>query len=194
MPTLPTSSCRFTAPGDDIEECLFNFTEPPRPVTFTIGVFGGEGMRCPIGIGLVLCLAAGSAAAPNLKDPPPKGPEIAGDWVLTSLSMGGVPTPVGDIAVHTEFTADGRRVSRNRLGQVIAEAQYALGRDQSPPTFDLRAKPDGPVTSRGIYAVDGDILTIWYTIDPDAARPAKLEAPAGSKVWLVVYTRAKKKD
>jgi uncharacterized protein (TIGR03067 family) len=151
-------------------------------------------MRGPVGLGLALSLAAGAAAAPGLKDPPPTGPDVAGEWVLVSLSLGGQPIPVGDIAGHTEFTADGRRVSRNRLGQVVGEARYALGRDRAPPTLDLRDKADGPVTSRGVYAVDGDALTVCYTTDPDAPRPARLEAPAGSKVFLAVYTRARKKD
>jgi uncharacterized protein (TIGR03067 family) len=151
-------------------------------------------MRGQLGFVLALSLAAGAYAAPGLKDPPPKGPDVAGEWVLVSLSMGGVPTPVKDIAVHTEFTADGRRVSRNRLGQIVAEARYTLDRDQVPPTFDLRYKADGPITLRGVYSVDGDTLTICYTTDPDAARPTKLEGPAGSKVFLGVYTRVKKKD
>jgi uncharacterized protein (TIGR03067 family) len=151
-------------------------------------------MRGHLSVVLALSFAAGVSAAPGLKDLPPKGPDISGEWVLVSLSMGGVPTTLDAIAVHTEFTADGRRVSRNRLGQVVAEARYALGREQAPPTFDLRYKAEGPVTLRGVYAVDRETLTICYTTDADAARPAKLEAPAGSKVFLAVYNRAKKKD
>jgi hypothetical protein len=45
-----------------------------------------------------------------------------------------------------------------------------------------------------VYAVEGDTLTVCYVTDPDAPRPAKLEAPAGSKARLAVYKRAKKKD
>jgi uncharacterized protein (TIGR03067 family) len=141
---------------------------------------------------VMVVLAGLAVAAPKPKDSPSKGPDIAGDWILVSLSMGGVPTSLDAIVTQTEFTADGRRVSRNRLGQVVGESPYNLGRDQDRPTIDLRHKADGPVVYRGIYAVETDTLTICYVTDPAADRPTKLEAPAGSKVWLAVYTRAKK--
>jgi len=151
-------------------------------------------MMRSIGPGLAVALAVELTAAPRPKDLPPSEPEITGDWVLVSLVFRGQPTDLKDIAVNTQFTPDGRRVSRNSLGQVVGEARYALGRDQDPPTFDLRAKADGPVTSRGIYAVKADSLTICFVTDPEAPRPAKLEAPAGSNAQLAVYKRVKKRD
>jgi uncharacterized protein (TIGR03067 family) len=138
---------------------------------------------------LIIVLATASRAAPGLKDRPGADPDLVGDWDLKSLTQGSEPVWLGAIATQTEFTADGQRVSRNRNGVIVATARYAADRGKTPREFDLRHPADGPVTSRGVYSIDGDTLTVFYVTDPKADRPAKLEAPAGSKVFQAVYVR-----
>jgi uncharacterized protein (TIGR03067 family) len=149
-------------------------------------------MRACIGVVLVTAFAALSAGAPLPKSPPPKSPDIAGRWVLVSAGRGGDAIPLRVMELDYEFTSDGREIVRSRVGTVSFEYVYAIDRDMSPPTLDVRDKVGGPVIRRGIYAVEGDTLTICITTGPDALRPTKLETPAGSKVELRVYTRAKK--
>ncbi|HKB05605.1 MAG TPA: TIGR03067 domain-containing protein [Gemmataceae bacterium] len=149
-------------------------------------------MRGCIGLGLAAALTAGAVAAPRPKDPPPKGPDIVGRWVLVSASQGGEPIPLRVVELDYEFTPDGRQVVRSRLGQVSFEYRYTVDRDNSPPTFDVRDKTGGSANLRGIYTVEGKTLTICYVTDADVPRPTKLESPAGSKAELRVFTRSKK--
>jgi uncharacterized protein (TIGR03067 family) len=163
-----------------------------RAQSETLGGRGkGIGMRECVIFGLALLLTVGSTGAPRLKDPVLKEPDVTGRWTLVSLSKGGEAVPLGGMAVDTEFTGDGRRVSRNRLGQTVGEVRYVLDREKVPPTLDLRSATDDSITSRGVCKVDGDALTVCYVTAPDAPRPDKFEAPAGSKVYLAVYRRVK---
>jgi hypothetical protein len=45
-----------------------------------------------------------------------------------------------------------------------------------------------------IYKVDGDTLSLCWDRGPGAARPKKLESPAGSEVVLYVFKRVKAKE
>ncbi|HVK09539.1 MAG TPA: TIGR03067 domain-containing protein [Gemmataceae bacterium] len=149
-------------------------------------------MRLPFVLGFTLALAGAGTSAPALKEPPGNDPNLIGEWVLERLELGGKPTSLDGVAVRTEFTADGKRVTRNRGGEVIAERLYTLGRDRVPPRIDIRAADGEAVALRGIYSVSGEKLTVAYVTDDAADRPAKLESPAGSKVYLGTYRRMKK--
>ena len=151
-------------------------------------------MRSLIPLALI-ALTAVASGAPGPKDAPAKeAPDIAGEWVLVSLSIGGQAIPLEFVAGRTEFTAAGKRVEHNRKGDdVMGERFFKLDRKASPPTIDFSEKIGGPITTRGIYGIDGDMLKICSTpVDPAIPRPTKLEAPAGSKFVLAEYKRVKK--
>jgi uncharacterized protein (TIGR03067 family) len=149
-------------------------------------------MRLPFVLGLSLLLIGAATSAPALKEPPGNDPNLIGEWTLERLELGGKPMALEGVAVRTEFTADGKRVTRNRGGEVIAERLYTLGRDRVPPRIDIRAADGEAVALRGVYSVSGDKLTIAYVTDDAADRPGKMESPAGSKVYLGTYKRMKK--
>lgn len=141
--------------------------------------------------GLTLVVVGTAWGAPRPKEVASKDPDVAGRWTLVSLSQGGESVPLGAMAVDTEFTADGRRLCRNRLGQMVGETRYVLDRAKNPPTLDLRSATDDAVTALGVYMVDGDTLTVCYETGSGASRPEKLEAPSGSNVQMAVYRRVK---
>ena len=149
-------------------------------------------MRLLLVLGLTLPLIGAAGAAPALKDAPGNDPNLVGEWNLERLELGGKPVSLTGVAVRTEFTADGKRVTRNRDGEVVAERVYTLGRDRVPPRIDIRAADGEAVALRGVYSLNGDKLVIAYVTDEAADRPAKVESPAGSKVYLGTYTRMKK--
>jgi uncharacterized protein (TIGR03067 family) len=148
--------------------------------------------RVAIPLVVVAVTATSALSAPTLKDRPATDPDLVGDWVLKSLTHAGVPVPVRDVAAHTEFTADGERISRNRNGIIVSTVRYSADRSRTPRALDVWTAGDGRVTLSGVYVRDGDVLTIYYVTDPTADRPAKLEAPAGSKVFMAVYERRRK--
>jgi uncharacterized protein (TIGR03067 family) len=140
---------------------------------------------------LILALAAPPGRpAPVLKDRPATDSDLVGDWVLKSLTEGGVPARLGGLATQVEFTVDGDRIGRNRNGVIVSTARYRADRAPTPRTLDVWSA-DGPPTSRGVYALDVDTLTVFYVTDTGADRPAKLDAPAGSKVFMAVFERKK---
>jgi uncharacterized protein (TIGR03067 family) len=144
-----------------------------------------------VAVPLLVLTTALAWSAPTLKERPGMDPAVVGEWVLKSLSQGGVPVAVNSIAAQTEFTAEGERISRNRNGVIVATARYRPDRTMTAPTFDVWTG-DEPPTTRGVYTLNGDTLTIYYVTDPKADRPAKLESLAGSKVFMAVYERRRK--
>ncbi len=158
----------------------------------------GIAMRFVARITLVaVMIVSGAVAAPLPKTAGPKDPptpDISGDWVLLRLTIGGESIPLDSIYVYNRFTGDGKRFQRRSLNDIPVNPQfYTLGREGARHTIDLSQKVGDPVTSRGIYELDGDTLTTCTTVvDPSVERPTKLESPAGSKLVLAVYKRAKK--
>lgn len=131
-------------------------------------------------------LLALTVGAPALKDPPPKGPAVAGRWVATEVVIGGQNN--GQHAgLEYEFTATGTWVI------------YRDGRALSGPrsyTTDPKAKPiavdltENARTYPGILQVEGDTLTLLFRTDGKADRPAAFDAPP-SGLMKVVMKRVK---
>jgi uncharacterized protein (TIGR03067 family) len=141
---------------------------------------------------LLVALAAVAPAAPAPKDRPATDPDLVGDWAFKALTQGGVAVRGHYTPPHTEFTAGGERVGRNRNGVIVSTERYCADRALAPRAIDLWGPADGAAVARGVYAIDGDTLTIVYVTDAAADRPTKVEAPAGSKVFQAVYERKHK--
>jgi uncharacterized protein (TIGR03067 family) len=131
-------------------------------------------------------------AAPGPKERPAVDPDLVGEWALKAVTQGGVAVRGHLIPAHAEFTAGGERFGRNRNGVIVSTERYAADRARTPRAIDLWNPADGAVVARGVYAIDGDRLTIVYVTDAAADRPTKADAPAGSKVVQVVYERKRK--
>jgi uncharacterized protein (TIGR03067 family) len=146
-------------------------------------------------LGLVIVVAA-----PNLKEPPKRVPEIVGQWVVESVSLGGsVPAPA-PVETVFEFTASGQwLIKREGVLDKSSSREVQYDAEASPPTIDgihPQAAAGNGGRSRnflGIYKVDGDTLTICFG-GPNEQRPTKFESEDGSRVVLMTFTRAKKKD
>jgi uncharacterized protein (TIGR03067 family) len=145
----------------------------------------------PLGLALVV-------AAPNLKEPPKKAPEIVGQWVLEKMNLGGKEAGRAAIEMVYEFTADGQwLIRREGVAMKSAPREVKYDAKASPPTIDViysqaAAGKGGPSRNMlGIYKVDGDSLTICFS-GPDGERPTTFDSPDGSRVMMMTLKRAKK--
>ena len=138
-------------------------------------------MRRPTIVGL-LVLTGLVGAAPGLKDPSKKGPHaIVGEWVEDANGR-----------VHFVFTKDGRVL---RTEKDFPDVAYTYTADEAkvPAEIDL-TQTGANVTSRGIYKVEGDTLTLCFGLDRGAVRPAKFAKAEQPPVGLSTFTRAKPQE
>lgn len=77
-------------------------------------------------------------AAPNLKEPPKKAPEIVGQWTVESMNLGGKQNAKAPTEMIYEFTADGQWLIR-RDGVTLKSAPREVKYDTkaNPPTIDV---------------------------------------------------------
>jgi uncharacterized protein (TIGR03067 family) len=129
--------------------------------------------------------------APGKKDPPAKDPpSLVGEWAGESGLRGGKPEnpPPGTTLT---FTADGKVKFKEGNNERAEEGTYKADPKKSPAEIDI-VPPDnekGP-TILGIYRIEGDTLTLCFSMGGD--RPREFASPAGSQVMLITCKRAKK--
>lgn len=139
---------------------------------------------------LTLTTLAVALGAPALKDPPAKTPTIEGEWTVeASLSGGkddGVMTrsPIDKIII----TADRWIVVRNGMGNPGSE--ISIDTKQDPPHLTFGAAGVGGGGSKGIFKLDGDTLSVCYTLTGE--RPTKVESPLDSQIRLMTLKRIKR--
>lgn len=142
-------------------------------------------MQASFAVSLALVLAA-----PGTKDAPKKEPpSIVGEWVGESGVRGGQPDnpPPG---TSITFTKDGKLIMKEGGGDKSHEGTYKSDSKKDPPEIDL-APADGPKeTLLGIYKIEGDTLTMCFSMGGD--RPKTFDSPAGSQIMLVTCKRVKK--
>lgn len=140
---------------------------------------------------MVPLLLALTIAAPAAKDVKKDPPSIVGTWVMETASIGGrAEKPPGE-DTRVTFHKDGKTTATNGAGRPDEEGSYTLDAKASPAQLDLipNAK-SAEMKVQGIYKIEGDTLTIAFTMD--MARPATFESPAGSQVILLTLKRVKK--
>ena len=136
---------------------------------------------------LLLGLAV-AVGAPGIKESKP-APSPVGEWTVEASLLGGKDdgvmqtSPIDKIVI----TVDRWVVVRN--GMAPPGTPVAFDPKKSPPEFDFDPGPAGGGI-KGIYKLDGDTLTVCYTIHGD--RPTKIESLAGSQVRMMTLKRVKK--
>jgi uncharacterized protein (TIGR03067 family) len=129
-----------------------------------------------------------TVAAPAPKDAPKPAPSdnpLLGEWVVESHVHSGKPIP---------RTGKPDRVKITKYHWVVneteTEANLSLDSTKDPPHIDFWIPKQGEETRvRSIYKLEGDTLTVCYSIGPD--RPSMFESPAKSRIWLMTLKRVK---
>lgn len=137
----------------------------------------------------VLFALAIAVDAPGPKEAKKEPPALVGVWAAEAAVKDGKPDnpPPG---TTWEFTADGKSVLRIGGGGDTREGTYKADASKDPAEVDVSVGPKGDPL-KGLFAVDGDTLTLCFFTDSDE-RPKKIETASGSKAIVVTLKRVKK--
>ena len=152
--------------------------------------------RCVLAVFCVAWLAIASVRADDTKSDKEL---LQGTWVLQRGETNGVSLVevlekkgIGNLQV--DFTGDSMKMSG--FGKQDHKYKFALKPDENPKAIESMAEetqgkaPKGTLVP-GIYQIDGDTLELCLANDPADERPKKFEAPARSRLSLLVLTRVK---
>jgi uncharacterized protein (TIGR03067 family) len=116
---------------------------------------------------------------------------LEGTWTCAAATIDGSPL-AADTAKLLKLTLTADRFKTQRGEQVLFDSTYTIDPTKEPKQIDmigtegdLKGKP-----ALGIYKLDGDKLTLCYTM-PGNERPAKFESAAKSGVYLVEWVRTR---
>ena len=118
--------------------------------------------------------------------------KLAGAWTCKSAINDGKPLAEEIVReLRLTLTKDGG-YKTERGKQVLFDSTYKLDGSQKPKQIDMIGTEgeNRGKTAQGIYALDGDTLTMCYTM-PGGELPKEFEIKQGSKATLVVWKRAK---
>jgi uncharacterized protein (TIGR03067 family) len=126
------------------------------------------------------------AAADDKPDVKAEKEKLQGEWKVTSAKKGGqdADKPVGDVV---KFDGD-------KFVVPDGECEYKLDPSKKPKQIDvspLTGEEKGK-TFLGVYALDGDKLTLHIAYPDSTERPTDLESKVGADTMLVVLERVKK--
>jgi len=139
----------------------------------------------PLVLGLALV-----AGAPNLKDPPPKGPPVVGRWECTALTVNGRADPQWR-GLEYGFTSDGGWVIYRDGTDIDGISRtYEADAKAMPAAIDVRERADG-VAQPSIYRVERDTLTLSMRTERGGARPTDFQPGAGLMTFTFRRVRAK---
>jgi uncharacterized protein (TIGR03067 family) len=116
--------------------------------------------------------------------------KLSGTWMSASAVNDG--KRIADETVKNLRLTLTKNGYKTELGeQVLFDSTYRIDADKQPKQIDMIGT-EGELKGRaaqGIYALDGDTLTICYTM-PGNERPTQFESKPGSGATLVVWKRA----
>src|SRR5262245_42964237 len=130
------------------------------------------------------------AAAPALKDPPPKSAAIEGEWTIETALVGGKPDEAIQLNPIDKIVITSNRWTVIGGGKPTYETSFRLDPRQNPAQLDFGSPGQDGVTTGAIFKLNGDSLVICYVLEGE--RPAKFECPSGSSVRMITLKRLKK--
>jgi uncharacterized protein (TIGR03067 family) len=118
---------------------------------------------------------------------------LAGVWTCVSAAKDGKPFPE-EIVQQLRLTITKEGGYKTELGdQVLFDSTCRVDPAAAPKQLDMigtEGETQGKA-AQGIYTLEGDSLTICYTM-PGKPRPTQLESAAGSEATLAAWKRGKR--
>lgn len=123
-------------------------------------------------------------------DRPDDGQAIQGNWRPLRAELGGVR--MSEAVVKTIRLKLERGKYEAFVGDEPDRGTYVLDSKARPRAITVSGTegPNRGKTFPAIYELDGDTLRICYDLS-GAKRPAKFETTAGTRLYLVTYSRLK---
>lgn len=145
-------------------------------------------MNCTLLVGMALVVAA-----PAPKEVPKKeAPGIVGVWNLEKAEFGGMLLPLGTEGkqLSLTFAEDGTIIARKNGKEEPGPSRFTHDAKKSPAEIDLTEGRPGAkeMTTKGIYKVEGETLTICMT--PIGDRPTNFDS--GGQSMIMTFKRMKK--
>jgi uncharacterized protein (TIGR03067 family) len=145
-----------------------------------------------INAALALLFTLGLAAAAGGDDTSKNLEQLAGAWTCVSATSDGKPVAEATVKqLRLAVTKEGG-YKTERGDEVLFDSTCQIDPDRSPKQIDLigtEGENKGKA-AQGIYVLDGDTLTICYTM-PGKERPKEFESKPGSAATLIVWKRGK---
>ena len=115
---------------------------------------------------------------------------LAGTWVPKELSIGDARLDDAT-AAKIQLVIEGDRYTVTS-GETVDKGTLKFDAKPTPKTMDISGTegPNKGKTILAIYELDGDKLTICYSLEP-GARPAEFKSAGDSKRVLAKYERKK---
>lgn len=124
-------------------------------------------------------------AAPALKDRVKRDPNLVGDWEAVELIVGGSSLDLKGVRTGFRFTADGQYGQINGDRDPERLDRFSVNPAARPATIDLGpASVPGDPESVGIYAIDGDRLTLCV-VPSSRPRPTEFISPAPGTLYVL---------
>jgi uncharacterized protein (TIGR03067 family) len=136
-----------------------------------------------VGSGVVLASAQVAEAADR---------DLQGTWSATKAERDG--RAATDLVGHRLFFSGNRFEIKSKDSKSLYSGTVQVHANAKPAAIDFQHAEGGlkGKTWKGIYALDGETLTICDNAENlDAARPSKFEAKSGSGYVLVTFDRAR---
>ena len=118
--------------------------------------------------------------------------KLQGNWTATKAERDG--KPAGDVVGHQLSFAANRFQIQSKDRKPLFAGTVRVNPGAKPAAIDFE-HTDGDLKGKawkGIYALDGDTLTICDNApNPDKGRPTAFAAPSGSGYVLITFRRAK---
>jgi len=140
------------------------------------------------GVCALLALTWGACAQAEAAKPGP----LEGSWGIISIVDNGEVLPAR--VVFEKFTEDGRITingntvrCKHPVRKDIQQMACVVDPSKTPPAIDLAGAEN--VNSKGIYSLQGDMLTFCFGSPDVLTRPDRFSAPVGSRKLLIVMHR-----
>ncbi|MEW6304319.1 MAG: TIGR03067 domain-containing protein [Verrucomicrobiota bacterium] len=117
---------------------------------------------------------------------------LQGVWSCVSATINGKVLPEETVK-QLRLTLTRDRYQTEKGTEVLFDSGYTVETSARPPRINI-VGTEGALAGKeaqGIYALEGDTLTLCYTM-PGKERPAGFESAAGSEAYLLVWKREKR--
>ena len=139
-------------------------------------------------------LILGTALVPAFAQPAADAQKrLQGTWTATQAQRDG--KPADDVLGNRLSFSGNRFLIQSKNGQRLYLGTFRLNPSAKPPAIDFQHAAGllKANTWKGIYALDGDTLTVCDNApNLSKGRPAAFEAKGGSGYVLVTFTRTKR--